>query len=82
MRLSDFIMLNEEEKKSAVLHEGVLIAKRAIPNYMVFLFQIDSYYVEAFCNQSNKSVEAYRAFRNTLPLQPYLEEIPINDLLN
>ena len=30
MKLSDFIMLNEEEKKLAVLHEGVLISKRKI----------------------------------------------------
>ena len=82
MNLSDFIMLNEDEKKLAVLHEGVLIAKRNYFDCVVFLFQLDSYYVETYCNIENKSIEEYRVFDNTKPLKPYLEAIPIDDLLN
>ncbi len=81
MRLSDFIMLNEAEKKSTVLHEGVLIAKRSEINCMVFLFQLGSYYVEAYCNPENKAIEEYVAFGNTKWLTPYLEAIPIDNLL-
>jgi hypothetical protein len=82
MKLSDFIILNEEEKKLTVLHEGVLIAKRNYFNYMVFLFQLDSYYVETYCSIENKAIEEFRIFDNTKPLNPYLEAIPIDDLLN
>ena len=39
MKLSDFIMLDTEEKKLAVLHLGVLIAKRKQHSSMAFLFQ-------------------------------------------
>ena len=50
MKLSDFIMLDTEEKKLAVLHLGVLIAKRKQHSSMAFLFQLDHFYVETWFN--------------------------------
>lgn len=82
MRLSDFILLSEAEKKGAVLHKGVLIGKRGNDACKVFLFQLGNYYVEMVCNPKNKTVEEFRAFAHTSPLQPYLQFIPIDDLLN
>ena len=82
MRISDFIMLKEEEKKQVVLHEGVLVAKRSDYNYMVFLFQLESYYVETYCNLHNKAIDEYRVFDNTTLLHPYLDTISIGHLLN
>ena len=72
MRLSDFILLSEEEKKRTVLHDGVLIGKRDLVAYKIFLFQLESFYVEAFCSLQSRIVEEYRAFTNTNQLQPYL----------
>lgn len=82
MRLSDFILLSEEEKKWAVLHNGVLVGKRSSAACKVFLFQFDRYYVEMFCNPQNKAVEEFRVFDNTDPLLPYLQSISLDDLLN
>ena len=82
MKLSDFISLNEQEKKWAVLHQGVLIGKRSNSGYMVFLFQLESYYVETYCNIANRAIETYQVFDTTGLLNPYLEEIAVNDLLN
>lgn len=82
MKLSDFILLPEEEKKLTVLHEGILIAKRNSPGCMIFLFQLGSYYVETFCNLQNKAIEEYRVFDHLKPLAPYLEGISLDDLLN
>jgi hypothetical protein len=82
MRLSEFILLNENEKKSTVLHQGVLLAKRSSFDSMVFLFQLGNYYVEAYCNPANKAIEEYRMFDNIDILQPYLEAIPLDNLLN
>jgi len=81
MRLSEFILLNEEEKKFIVLHEGILIAKRSAPPYLVFLFQMDNYYVESYCNVQTKGIEEYRMFQSPVLLSPYLEAIAIDDLL-
>jgi len=80
MELSDFIVLNGEEKKLTVLHEGVLIGKRKKSESIIFLFQLDNFYVETFCNTITKDVTQYRAFAHTKLLQPYLETIAIDDL--
>ena len=82
MRLSDFILLNEDEKKAAVLHQGVLLAKRSSFDSLIFLFQLGSYYVEAYCNPEDKAVEEYRVFDSGMLLNSYLEAIPIDDLFN
>jgi len=82
MKLSDFILLNEEEKKLTVLHLGVLVGKRQFYDQMVFLFQLDSYYVETYCNVHNKAVEEYRVSDNIRTLTPYLESISLEGLVN
>jgi hypothetical protein len=82
MKLSDFIMLDSEDKKAIVLHEGVLVGKRDVMNCKVFLFQMDHYYVETYCNMATKSVEEYRVFKSTAHLFPYLNQIPIDDIVN
>jgi len=82
MRLSDFILLNENEKKVTVLHLGVLVAKRSDPDSMIFLFQLENYYVEAHCNSESKAIKEYRVFESLILLSPYLESISIDSLLN
>jgi hypothetical protein len=82
MKLSDFTMLNGEEKKLVVLHEGVLIGKRKRPGLIVFLFQLNNFYVETFCDTKTKDVIEYRVFAHTKLLQPYLEAITIDDLFS
>ncbi|HEX2535885.1 MAG TPA: hypothetical protein VHK69_19220 [Chitinophagaceae bacterium] len=81
MKASEFILLPEKKKQLAVLHEGVLVAKRSSPEQMVFLFDLGLYYVETFCNRSSKAIEEYRVLDGTGSLQPYLETIPIDHLL-
>jgi len=82
MKLSDFIVLNENDKKLTVLHKGVLVGKRKTFDSMVFLFHLGSYYVETYCNPENKAIEEYRVFDNVTLLNPYLDTIPIDNLLN
>ena len=81
MKLSEFILLDEEQKKSAVVHEGVLIAKRRYPDTMVFLFQLGSYYVETWFNSVSKKVLEFRISEETDILNPYLEEMSLDDIL-
>lgn len=82
MELSNFIELKEKDKKKVVLHAGVLVAKRKIDGYFIFLFQLGLFYVEVFCNLDSKQVEEYHAFETTHCLNPYLESIAIDDLLH
>lgn len=82
MKLSDFILLDEKEKKLALLHRGILVAKRKDAERFFFLFQMDHYYVESCCNIEKKGVDEFRMFRHTGCLHPYLDTIGIDDLLN
>jgi hypothetical protein len=82
MKLSEFILLDEKEKQHTVLHEGVLIGKRKLQACIIFLFQLDHYYVETWCSFSNRSVKEYRVFDGTAPLDPYLKEISLQHLFN
>ena len=82
MKLSDFILLNENQKKGTLLHEGVLIGKRSFEDSMIFLFQLGNYYVESYCNRESKAIEEFRAFTNLEPLHPYIEQISLDGLPN
>ena len=64
MKLSEFILLTQEEKRSTVLQEGVAIAKMEVLNYVVFLFQLPHFYVETYCNR-DKMVFLGKLYRMT-----------------
>jgi hypothetical protein len=82
MKLSEFIALTEDQKRSTVLSKGVVLAKRSFNEQVIFLFQLSEYYVEIFCCGTSKEVLEYRAFGDTPELALYLDEIPIHDLIN
>lgn len=82
MKLSDFIILSEEEKKFAVLHKGILVAKKTSLTHFFFLFQMDHFYVETCFNIKSKGVEGYNMFHHPALLEPYLESIALDNLLN
>jgi len=82
MKLSEFIALPEDHKRSTVLTEGVAIGKRQLADQLVFLFQLQEYYVETFCCCKSKEILEYRAFQNMKQLEPYLAAIQIDHLLN
>ncbi|WP_127124811.1 hypothetical protein [Pseudoflavitalea rhizosphaerae] len=81
MKLSEFILLNEGDKKSIVMSNAVVLAQRTYPDCIVFLFQLDHYYVEAYCNKSNHSIEEYRILPDTNAISHYLEAIEVSDLI-
>lgn len=81
MKLSDFILLNEEQKKRAVLHDGVLLCKRQLPATVIFLFHVQHFYVEVWFDANSKEVKVFHMFVETEMLQPYLEDISISELM-
>jgi hypothetical protein len=82
MKLSEFILLNEVDKKCAVMNNAVALAQRTYPDVIIFLFQLEDYYIETYCNIANKTIEEYRVLPDTNAIGHYLEAIPIDDLLN
>ena len=82
MKLSEFIALSEDQKRSTVLTKGVAIAKREENGQQVFLFQLSECYVETYCCYESKEILEYRVFQNTKQLAPYLEAIRIDHIIN
>jgi hypothetical protein len=82
MKLSEFILLNEADKKCAVMNNAVPLAQRTYPGKIVFLFQLEDYNKEAYGSITDKTIEKYCVLPNTNAIRHYLEAIPIDDLLN
>jgi hypothetical protein len=82
MKLSEFILLNEVDKRCAVMNNAVALAQRTYPDLTIFLFQLEDYYIETYCNMVDKTIEEYRILPDTNAITHYLEAIPIEDLLN
>lgn len=81
MKLSEFIALTEDQKRSTVLTQGVAIARRSLSDQIVFLYHLHEYYVETYCCYRSKEIEEYRVFQDTQQLMPYLNAIRIDHLL-
>lgn len=76
MTLYQFISLDEMEQQEAIW-EGVLIADREDEEHKIFLYQIDSFYVEVFRPKEYNVVRKFVPFSSTDKLEPYLEKIKI-----
>ncbi len=79
--MSAFLLLEESQKREALLIKGTLIGKRPANNSFVFLYQLDGFYVEVYCKLHEGQVTEYRAFENISELHPYLEKISLENLL-
>ena len=82
MKLSDFILLNEEEKNRPYSTRASSSAKEHCLPRLFFLFQVQNFYVEACFNPASKDIEEFRMFDHTRLLDPYLDSISLDGLLN
>jgi hypothetical protein len=82
MNLSEFILLSEPEKKSQLMNNGVALAQRTSEHTIIFLFQLEDYYVEAYCNVEDKKIREFRILPGIDAISHYLDAIPIDELLN
>ena len=60
---------------------GVLLVEATRMQYMVRLFHLFDFYVEAFSFLETGEVVIVNAFEDTSYLQPYLQEIDISGIL-
>lgn len=82
MKLSEFILLNEADKKHVIMNEAAPLAQRRHGDTIIFLFQLEDYYVEAYCQTAGKNIVEYCILPDTNAICHYLEAIPIDGLLN
>lgn len=81
MTLSKFNKLSIEEQQKAVLINGVFLAERKDPPLRMMLYDMESFYVEVFFLSRYNKVAWFNAFQSTKKLEPYLQTIDVNSIL-
>lgn len=81
MTLYKFNKLNLTQQLLLIELKGTRLDIITKPPYQIVLFQVGSFYVEAYYPRQSIKVEKLHAFTGTGKLKPYLEKIDLNMLL-
>lgn len=77
----EFKRLGLEAQADVLCARGVSLGERQIPNFEIYLYQVDGFYVEVFYHKTEK-ITIFKCFNNLNLLHPYLETININGLFD
>ena len=80
MTLYQFNQLYKKEQVETLWDKGVFIADRRDNECMYLLYQIDSFYVEVSYDDTHNTIRKFRSFSSVTQLEPYLNNIDINEL--
>ena len=64
-------------KQTEALLKGTFLADRLTGNYYVRLYNLESFYIEAFFDDKSHLITHFEAFNNTQFILPYLNELKI-----
>ena len=82
MNVFDFHRLNEKQQLDTLEEAGVFIAERDGAYYNIKLYQLDGFYVELYFHTHFNVVVNINCFTNTDCLDPYLESIDVDALID
>jgi hypothetical protein len=80
MKLEEFITLEPIAQRSVAFEIGAHLGDRLEPGSLVALYQVDSFYVEAFYHPKTMRLLSLVAFTDTDRLLPYLSHIDLSTL--
>ncbi|MFL5742313.1 MAG: hypothetical protein ACJ75B_18960 [Flavisolibacter sp.] len=80
MTISEFSHMDEANQAQALIERGVFLAERLYKNFIIFLYQVDNFYVEIYHNLRFNVIQGMISFEDEEVLQPYLESIDISQL--
>ncbi len=81
MTLFEYQLLTENEKIDLLYKEGIYIGKRKERGNSIILYQYGDFYVEIYYRKYRCFISHIKCFKSTEPLNPYLEQISIEDLV-
>jgi hypothetical protein len=73
MTISEFKMLAKGQQEKWILDNGSFIAVRQEPEFVIRLYQSDSFFVELFYHQVQKAPITIKPFTSTDVLESYLD---------
>ena len=77
MTVIQYNILPSFKQLALVWSKGVFIAKRFESDFLVMLYQIQSFYVEVYYSRFDNDVEKIYPFNNTDQLEPYLDKLDL-----
>lgn len=80
MTLEEFKLLDDSDQTQTLLDHGVFIAERMYKNFLIFLYQVDNFYVEIYHNLRFNAMQGMSGFQDDEVLEPYLNSIDISCL--
>jgi hypothetical protein len=79
MTCDEFRILDEDQQTEILIEKGVFLAERLYKNFLIFLYQIDNFYVEIYHNLRFNVMQGLRSFEDDeASLEPFLEHIDIS----
>ena len=82
MTLKEFKALTPQKQYRVIVRTGVYLGERSLPGLKAQLFQVGSFYLEAFYRLPTEEMEYMKVFETTTALDPYLEAIDLHELLS
>ena len=81
MTMYDFQLLPEQLQIETLYRNGVYIGKQKRKLSIILLYQLESFYVEVFYRKYRSHVKHLHCFESTELLDPYLEQIDVENLV-
>jgi hypothetical protein len=80
--MQQFNTLSKQDQQNQLLKEGTFLAEREDGPFRIMLYQLDNFYVEVYFFNLYNKVAFLQSFSDTDVLEPYLEQMDINSMLN
>ena len=82
MKYRNFNTTEELDQADAAWKKGVLLAQREGAFHHIDLYQLEDYYIEVTTHKHFNVILKVSSFKDTLHLEPYLQNISIEGLFS
>lgn len=80
INLDTFRVMPFEKKCDVITFQGNYLMQRTLADCKVFLYFAEGFFIEVFYSPKHQKVLMINAFEKTIGLQPYLDNITIDEL--
>lgn len=77
-----FNTLSKQDQQNLLLKQGTFLAERTDGPFRIMLYQLDNLYVEVYFFNLYNKVAFLETFSDTDALEPYLQQMDLNHMLN
>jgi hypothetical protein len=82
MTLQEFKALTRQKQYRVIRYTGVYLGQRTLGSLKAELFQVSSFYLEAFYRLPAEELVFMKVFEGTAGLDPYLPVVDLQELLS